>query len=93
MENKNEYDFFEWFSNWILLWFLLYILGIVNINPSFGILVGIFVCTILVVICYKNISYKHINHLWIFGYTKIIPLFILYMKNDVKITKESIFFI
>jgi hypothetical protein len=97
---KKKLNYFDWFSNWIFIWFILYILNIIPFNPSIALIINTTVVIILIIICikdYKNVLTKiniskYINHIIIFIYTKILPFIILYTYNDIKISYYDIIF-
>lgn len=97
MYNK-KINYFDWFSNWIFIWFILYMLQIIPFNPSIALIINTTVVIILIMICikdYKSIEIdisKNTNHIIIFLYTKILPFIILYLYNDIKISYYDIIF-
>ena len=58
---KKKLNYFDWFSNWIFIWFILYILNIIPFNPSIALIINTTVVIILIIICikdYKNVLTK-----------------------------------
>ena len=54
-------EFFDFFSYWIVVWYVLYMVGMIPYNPKFALTVGLLenVVKVLVMIYYKN-SWSHI---------------------------------
>lgn len=79
------------FSNWILIWFFLYIIKLVKYSPKFIIILGtIEVFIIMIYYIYINIpKYQLIKFIIINFILKVIPLFIV--KSDI-ISKFDIVF-
>lgn len=83
------------FSYWMILWFILYYIGFIDYNPSFAFLFS----QILMVLnfyvqffqygfemekCAKEIVYIYVS--------KFLPLFLLWLRNDVQMRLKDIYF-
>jgi len=81
-------------SFWILIWFIMYIVGVLPFNPSFALILA----TIVIIIAACRVIYKQapmynvIKFIIISGMIKVGPLLILYYKNDVNISMNDLYF-
>jgi hypothetical protein len=78
------------FSNWILLWFILYIFKFTTYSPKFILLVGILENIIMEIILIIHKKFKtFILFLIIITLTKIIPFY--YIRNSL-LRKKDVYF-
>lgn len=82
------------FSNWIFLWFILYLLKVVTYNPSFILLASLLLLglEVYLAIIYELTKYNIIKFITINTILKLIPLGILYSMNAIKIKLVDIQF-
>ena len=78
-----------YFSNWIFIFFILYVLGFKFFNPLFLLLAGI-VYNIIIYILLLNKKYITMSHNIIYVNTIIKVLPAIYLRNT-KITKKDIY--
>jgi multisubunit Na+/H+ antiporter MnhB subunit len=77
-------------SNWIFLWYVLYVFGIVHYNPKLALIVGILfnTATILLMV-YFNASIQNMLYLAFFvSWMKVIPLWTI---RNTKIREKDVY--
>jgi len=87
--------YFDFFSYWVFLWFILYYFGLIEYNPTFS----IFVCLIIVFgLTFFWFAENKITQRHLIGFLasniicKIMPLTLLWIKNDLEVRTKDVFF-
>lgn len=92
---------FDWFSNWVVIWYILFMLGIIPYNPSLILIICVCVIVPLLMKDIFNILYKNINLInnskimkitFMTLVEKIIPFLILGITNNIRISQDDVYF-
>lgn len=95
--DDSEYpDVSIFFSIWIIVWFLLYYFGIFDYNPSFVLLL----CQVVLIASLYSVyiqygayyHYDDIKDKINIIISKFLPLFLLWLRNDVQVRKKDLYF-
>lgn len=84
-----------YFSSWIFIWLLLYFFGYIEYNPTFVLLVSQFVmvaCQYVTFVLYGSRLEDCIWELVYITFSKFLPLYLLWLKNDVRIRIKDLQF-
>lgn len=73
------------FSYWIFIWFVLYYIGLIRYNPKLILLIGVFIN----ILGFFNITKNRIYYLIIVFLDKIIPL---YLIKDREVVRDDFIF-
>lgn len=87
--------YFDYFSYWVLAWFILYYFGLIDYNPTLGIFICLFIILVLTLIWFSmhKITEEHLVGFVVSnGICKIVPLILLWARNDISITTKDAFF-
>ncbi len=86
-------DFITTFSNWILIWFLLYYFNIISYNPLFVLILVYTLILIFIFYIYDKINrYKLIKFIILNIICKLIPIYLLIRINKYYIKYDDIIF-
>lgn len=83
---------FNYYSHWIIIWFLLFMTGIIKANPFLLLLIAFFVSLSFIYYLYKNnfINYNYYRLIFFIFLFKFFPLIIIIYYNLVSITENDI---
>jgi hypothetical protein len=81
-------------TNWIFVWFVLYMFGIITYNPSIYIVIGGYfaIFGIYIIWCHGSSQYKLQHFTLINILMKCIPIIILWSQNDLRVEVKDIYF-
>ena len=89
-------NYFNFFSYWVFLWFILYCFGVIEYNPT----IGIFICLVIIFgltfvwFAENKITQHHLIEFIVSNIIcKIIPLALLWIKQDLKVRTKDAFFV
>lgn len=82
----------NYYSHWIIIWFLLFITGIIKANPFLLLLIAFFVSLSFIYYLYTNnfINYNYYRLIFFIFLFKFFPLIIIIYYNLVSITENDI---
>jgi len=82
---------FNYFSYWIFIWYILYVLHLIKYNPKIGLLFSLVanILLLLLMICYKTTTHLVLLLLFVMLFEKIIPLYTIW---NTKIIRQDIYF-
>lgn len=83
------------FSNWTIAWFILYYFHVIDYNPTLILLICQAIMVMLLFTLHQNFTLYFDDCLGSFIYisiSKILPVFLLWMRNDVQIKHKDIYF-
>jgi len=82
---------FNYFSYWIFIWYILYVLHLIKYNPKIGLLFSLVanILLLLLMICYKTTTHLVLLLLFVMLFEKIIPLYTIW---NTKIRRQDIYF-
>lgn len=90
MEEVN-YDLL--FSYWLLVWYVLYVFGYIDYNPSLLLLIMQAVIIMFLYIKYFYYNKTTSKYLFIRIFVmKFLPLYLLWFANDVRIMMKDVYF-
>lgn len=82
----------NYYSHWIIIWFLLFMTGIIKANPFLLLLIAFFVSLSFIYYLYTNnfINYNYYRLIFFIFLFKFFPLIIIIYYNLVSITENDI---
>lgn len=79
-------DFSAKFSYWILIWFVLFMMGFISYNPFFAFIIALLLnLYVLFVLCYKGYVYKASLYLMVMLVIKVVPIILLICYDEISV--------
>lgn len=84
-------DFKLKFSYWILIWFVLFMMGFISYNPFFAFIIALLLnLYALFVLCYKGYAYKASLYLMVMLLIKVVPIILLICYDEISVEYRDV---
>ena len=82
------------FSNWIFVWFILYVLRVIPFNPTIAFIISIFMISseIVILLLYGTNKYNITKFIIINVLLKFLPFLIMWYLSDLHISLKDFYF-